>query len=165
MKTTFHYDQEAALSLALKYSDAPDTLRALISRLQITVGAPSVILSPWSDSKHQLKALQMWVEINGYGFPYYGSHNDAEAHAPLAFFDGAAKRERAEKLKAFRDGLLYSLLCSVRCDYYADNDPEEIGLNPDSIKDMAKFNEIREHTRNLRAALKLTAEELNSLPS
>jgi hypothetical protein len=167
MKTTFEYDYEAAVALACKYSDHPETLKALIARLQIEIGPQTVIPSPWcKDSARPLNALHMLVTINAFTFPYYGSHSAAEAFTAASVFHDRQSREKALAARSkFKIGLLHFLLCSIRCDYRADESPEEIGLNPDSIKDMANFNEIREHVRKLRAALRLTSKELESLPS
>jgi len=166
MKTTFEYDYEAAVALACKYSDHPETLKALIARLQIEIGPQTVIPSPWcKGSVRPLNALHMLVTVSGFTFPYYGSHSDAEAFTASVFHDRQSREKALAARSKFKIGLLHSLLCSTRCEYFADESPEEIGLNPDSIKDMAKFNEIREHVRKLRAALRLTSKELESLPS
>jgi hypothetical protein len=166
MKTPFEYDHAAAVSKACEYSEAPDTLRALIARLTIEVGPHTVIPSPWNDSPRPLKALHMFITVEDYTFPYYGSHNDAEAFGGETLgHNPKATKTRIQARKDFKTGLLYSLLCCIGCDYSATySDPEDMGFNRDSIKDMAKWNEIQEHARKLQAALKLTREELESLP-
>jgi hypothetical protein len=172
MKTTFEYDHAAAVEKCCGYSSDPETLRALIARLKIEVGPHTVIPSPWNDSPRPLKALHMLATVEGFTFPYYGSHNDAEtvgADIASLGWNPQEKLKKGEIIKArkdFRDGLLYSLLCCIGCDYSTTySDPEDMGFDRDSIKDMAKWNEIREHARKLQAALKLTREELESLPS
>jgi len=172
MKTIFEYDHAAAVEKACEYSEAPETLRALITRLKIEVGPHTVIPSPWNDSPRPLKALHMLVTVEGFTFPYYGSHNNAETMGASIASLGWTQQENRKKEKVikarkdFKTGLLYSLLCCIRVDYSATNeDPEDMGFNRDSIKDMAKWNEIREHARKLQSALRLTREELESLPS
>ena len=172
MKTTFEYNHAAAVELACGYSENPETLRGLIARLEIEVGPHTVVPSPWNKDT-QLKALHMLVAVNGYAFAYYGSHAEAEAMEVDLFCPGLTpaekQRRKMEKIMArkhFREGLLYSLLANIGGDYSAaSGDPEDIGLDRDSIKDMAKWNEICEHARKLQAALRLTREELESLPS
>jgi len=167
MKTTFSYDTDAATTKACEYSEAPETLRALIARLKIEVGPNTIVPSPWNESPRPLKALHMLVTVEGYTFSYYGSHSDAQA------FTGGLHTSSHTELKAkiaarkdFREGLLYSLLCCIGSDISATQcDPEDMGMNPDSIKDMAKWNEIKEHARKLHAALRLTRDEMESLPS
>ena len=147
MKTPFEYDHAAAVSKACEYSSDPETLRALIERLEITVGPSTVIPSPWNEAaRRPLKALHMLVTVNGYTFPYYGSHNDAEAFEGR-IGTGDHRKALAAALKArkdFKTGLLYSLLCCVGGDYNATHedpeDPEDLGFDRDSIKDMAKWN-------------------------
>lgn len=172
MKTMFEYDHAAAVAKACEYSESPDTLRALIARLKIEVGPHTAIPSPWNeDARRPLRALHMLVTVEGFTFPYYGSHIDAEtmgASVASLGWNPQEKRKKEEIAKArkdFREGLLYSLLCCIGGDYSATySDPEEMGLDRDSIKDMAKWNEICEHARKLQAALRLTREELESLP-
>lgn len=173
MKTTFKYDHAPAVTHACEYSQDPETLRALIARLNIEVGPYTVIPSPWNeDPRRPLKALHMLVTVEGYTFPYYGSHKDAEtmgASIAQLGWNPQEKREKDSIIKArkdFKNGLLYSLLCCIGSDYSATySDPDDLGFDRDSIKDMAKWNEIREHARKLQAALRLTPEELESLPS
>lgn len=173
MKTTFEYDHAAAVEKACEYSENPETLRALIARLKIEVGPHTVIPSPWNgDARRPLKALHMLITVEGFTFPYYGSHNDAETMGANVSALGGSRKEKktlAALLKArkeFKTGLLYSLLYCIGADYSATySDPEDMGFDRDSIKDMAKWNEIREHARKLQAALHLTPEELESLPS
>jgi len=161
MTTTFKYDYEKAVELCCEYSDDPETLRKLIERLKIKVGPSTVIPSPWNDD---LKVLRMIVTVEGYTFPYHGSHNDAMAFHQVQPDWG--DRQIAKQRKEFRNGLLYSILCCVGSDLHTlYEDPEDFGMNSDSIKDMAKWNEIKEHTRKLSSALKLTSEEMESLPS
>ena len=173
MKTTFTYDYEAAVSRACEYSEDPETLRKLIARLEIEVGPHTVIPSPWNgDNRRPLKALHMLVTVNGYTFSYYGSHYDAEAMGTNITTLGWNPQEKRKKdaivkaRKDFRNGLLYLLLSCVRCDCdILHEESEDLGFNSDSIKDMAKWNEIREHARKLQSAIKLSQEELESLPS
>lgn len=173
MKTTFEYDHAAAVSKACEYSEAPETLRALIARLKIEVGPHTVIPSPWNDdTRRPLKALHMLVTVEGFTFPHYGSHNDAETMGANISYLGWNPQEKQKKegivkaRKDFKTGLLYSLLCCIGADYSATySDPEDMGFDRDSIKDMAKFNEILERARKLQSALRLTREELESLPS
>jgi hypothetical protein len=170
MKTTSEYAHAVAVNKACEYSSDPDTLRALIARLNITVGPPTVIPSPWNDgTRRPLKALHMLVTVEGFTFPYYGSHNDAQAFAGESntrYMDRKTIADRIKALKDFKNGLLYSLLCCIGADYSATySDPEDMGFDRDSIKDMAKWNEIREHARKLQAALRLTPQELESLPA
>ena len=175
MKTKFEYNHAAAVELACGYSDNPETLRGLIARLEIEVGPHAVVPSPWYEgTRRQLKALHMLVNVNGYAYPYYGSHAEAEAmEVDLPYMAGWTPAEKHRRKMAkimarkhFREGLLYSLLADIGGDYSAaSGDPEDIGLDRDSIKDMAKWNEICEHARKLQAALRLTREELESLPS
>jgi hypothetical protein len=159
MKAPFEYNHPAAVDLCCQYSESPETLRTLIERINIEVGSPTVVPSPWRGDR-QLNALHMLVTVNGYTFPYYGSHNDAKA------FTGDFTLSRMRDRKRFYNDLLYSLLCCIGFEYSAAlGDMEDMGMNPDSIKDVAKWNEIKEHARKLRSALRLTSEEWASLPS
>jgi len=164
MKTTFNYDYEAAKELCFEYSDDKKTLGKLIKRLNICVGPPTVIPSPWNED---LKALHMIVTIGKLSFAYHGSHVDAMTQTPAVDrWDRSDIRKRKKASKAFKDGLLYSILCSIRSDYYIlYEDMEDLGYNPDSIKDVANWNKAKEHAQKLRSELNLTEEELQSLPS
>lgn len=169
MKTNFSYDYEKALSLCCQYSENPDKLKSLLAcgRLKIEANRGPVMPSPFNDSGRKLNALFYQVTVNGYGFPFYGSHNDAGAfsqHTPFTGFKDAKKI--AEKRRTVNDGFLYSILCCIKSDLTCfEYDPEDLGYDPDSIRDMAKWNEGKEHSRKLRAALGLTAEEVEALPS
>jgi hypothetical protein len=108
----------------------------------------------------------MIVTVEGYSFPFHASHKDAElfglSHPPF----GKEARQLADGRKKFRDGLLYSILCCIACDISAAyGDPEDMGFNPDSIKDVAAWNELKDHARKLSQACRFTQEELASLPS
>jgi hypothetical protein len=169
MKTPFEYDHAAAVAKCCEYSNDPDTLRKLIDRINVEVGPATVIPSPWNDdARRPLKALHMIVTVEGYSFPYYGSHMDAEAFAGRIDPTKDHHKAVAASMKArkdFKTSLMYSLLCCIGCDYSATySDPEDMGFDRDSIKDMSKWNDIREHARKLQAALRLTREELESLP-
>lgn len=152
---------ENSIALALQYSDDAPTLAALIARLNITASSPVVIPTPWNDG---LQALLYVVTVEGYTFNYYGSHNDAQTmKAAPNIRDTKAHREATKKRV---DGLLYSLLCCFSCDLsLLHSDPEDLGFDSDSIKEMAKYNEAKEHARKLSAALKLSQAELASLPA
>jgi len=172
MKIPFEYDHEAAVAKCCEYSDNPEALKKLIARLSIEVGPYTVIPSPWNDSPRPLKALHMLVTVEGFTFPYYGCHNDAETMGTdlsRLGWNNDEKKRKDQILKArkdFKNNLLYSLLCCISCDYSATcGDLEDMGFNRDSIKDMAKWNEILDHARKLQNALRLTREELESLPS
>lgn len=162
MKAPFEYDYAAAIALCKQYSDNPELLEKVIQKLEISVGPSTVIPSPWQD---KYKALHMIVTVNGFVFPYHGSHNDAQLFdQKVAPFEKGFKKT-IEARKNFRNGLLYSLLCWIKTDLYAINsDPEDFGFNEDSIKDIAKWNEIREHARKLSQVLKLSSEEIDALP-
>ena len=148
MKTTFHYDLEAAIAQCCGYSDSPETLKSLIARLDISVGAHTVIPSPWNRGIKEMKALHMMVTTNGYSFAYHGSHVDAEAMGSSPVVLGAQLRERKRARDAFRNNLLYSILCCVKSDLCVlDESPEDLGYNSDSIVDMAKWNEIKAHAK------------------
>jgi hypothetical protein len=167
MKAPFEYDHAAAVALCKKYSSDPGTLDALLARLNISVGPHTVIPSPWNGSPARpLLALHMVITMEGYGFPFHASHNDAELfNLSQSPFGKEARRIAAER-KKFRDGLLYSILCCVACDISAAyGDPEDMGFNHDSIKDMAAWNELKDHARKLSQACRFTPAELASLPS
>lgn len=158
---------DAAIALCLKYSEDPATLTTLIERLNITATAPTVIPSPWAEG---LQALHYRVTVEGYAFSFHGSHADAQTmqlpshNGDFARYRTRLREHRLAKQKA-TEGLLYSLLCCISGDLATlHSDPEELGYNPDSIKDMANWNTAKEHARKLSQALKLTHAELASLP-
>lgn len=156
MKTNFKYDETKALSICEEYSEDFDTLLKLIERLKIEINQVGIIPSPWNDD---LKALLYMVTVGGLTFKFYGSHADAVAN-------NEKWPNRDKRIRLRNNQVLYSVLCCIRSDYYTlYEDPEDIGLDPDSIKDMAKWNEIKEHARKLQKHLKLTDKELESLPS
>jgi len=170
MKAPFEYDHPAAVALCKQYSDDPETLETLVSRLKISVGPHTVMPSPWNDNPARpLLALHMIVTVNGYSFPYHASHNDAELFSPRLIgreIRGNDGRKIIAGRKKFRDGLLYSILCCVACDISAANgDIDDMGFNPDSIKDVAAWNELKDHARKLSQACRFTTKELASLPS
>lgn len=173
MKITlpFEIEIEITIAKACEYSKNPETLRKLLERLEISVGHFSVVPSKW-DEKRKLKALHMVVTVNGYCFDYYGSHNDAETmgqNLNELRWNKDYKKEIAtlkKRKQDFKESLLYSILCCIGCDYSLYfSEPEEFGMDSDSIKDMAKWNEWKKHSSELRKALRLTNEELQSLPS
>ena len=155
----FPYDHSAALALCEQSSDDPKTLHKLLDRLDISVTDTTVAPSPWKDG---LLCWRMIVTVNGHSFPYHGSHHDAQAFDPTtAHGDGM----KARRVKA-RNGLLYSILCCIGADLSVlESDPEDMGMNPDSIADTAKWNEWNAHARKLSKALRLSDAERNSLPS
>lgn len=159
----FKYDNESAIDLCLKYSEDPDTLLSLIDRIKVEVTGGTVIPSPWNNDGRKLESLQFYVTVCGYSFPYYGSHNDAQAWKAETDYRKIAKQ--AKERKSVKNGLLYSVLTCIACDLdLVYSEPEDIGFTPDSIKDMAKWNECKEHARKLQSALKLTNKERDALP-
>jgi hypothetical protein len=162
IKSNFNIDKSKAWAICAEYSDDPEALLALINRLEIEINKIRIESSPWSDG---MLCVKHSVTINDFTFPYYGSHADAEA------WEAARTRFSTKtriKLNEVKNSILYSVLACVRNDYMCDNyhtSMDDFGYNPDSIKDNAKWMEIVEHARSLQAALRLTEEELNSLPS
>lgn len=170
----FLFNADAAIAQCEEYSERPETLRGMIEseRLKVHASIVGVIPSPWNDGDLRLKALQYTITLNGYTFPFYGSHNDATIYA-RGWRDIHTNRISAQKNYAItkreklklRDGWLYSVLACIGSDLYcAECDPEDIGLDSDSIKDMAKWNEIKEHSHKLRQALRLSSHEMGALP-
>lgn len=163
MKTPFEYDHDKALELCKQYSDNPSLLEKVIEKIKITVGAMTVIPSPW---RHDYKALHMFVTVNDFTFPFHASHNDAQAMEGITWQNFKNKEKVIKARKDFKNGLLYSLLCCIKSDLsLMYSEPEDLGLDSDSISDMAGWNESKEHARKLSQALRLTSEELESLPS
>lgn len=169
-KANFKYNADKAVGLCLEYSDDKETLRKLIDRLSISINLVQILeRSPWNEG---YKAVLYSVEIEGLRFDYYGSHADAEAlQREYSWSDARngkktlTRRQIQAKKQDVRNGMLYSVLCSIRCDYWLiDEEPEDLGYNRDSIKDMANWNKAIEHCKQLRHYLKLSEKELNSLP-
>jgi len=163
MNAPFEYDYQAAVDLCKEYSDNPELLESVIKKLKIDVGPLTIVPSPFQEN---LKALQMRVVVNGISFCFNASHNDAMLRKKIISGDWRERTKFKREWEKFRNGLLYSLLCCIKSDITAAwNDPEELGINPDSIKDMAEWNRIKEHSKKLFQGLKLTQEEIDSLPS
>ncbi len=159
----FPHNKAKALDLCKEYSSDPSILESLLDRLNIKVQRLRVIPGKW-DKK--LKSLLYSVTVEGFTFNYYGSHHDAELIESIQDPECRQRRCNVRKLKNMNDGVLYDILCSIGCDYsICESDPEDLGMNPDSIKDMASWNEIKEHSKQLRSALKLSDAEVESLPS
>lgn len=160
---------EKQIAKALEYSDAPEVLEGLLkTRLDIKWVRVGAIPSPWAGDE-KLKALLYTVTLNGYSFPFYGSHVDAETVRDAAPGHGSYEfkslRKRAKAMNDLRDGVLYSLLCCIRSDYTLGfDDMEDLGMDPDSINDVAKWKEWKIHSEQLRKVLPLSDSELNSLP-
>jgi hypothetical protein len=161
---SYTFITDESIEKCIEYSSNPELLRAMIPRLSIKISNPTVVKSKLGNEK-KLKSLHVDVSVNGYEFDFWGSHNDAVGFGSSQIGDWRDMKKTIKTRKEIANGLLYSVLCSVKADYYLDQyDPEDIGMNSDSIKDMAKFNEFKLHARALRSALKLTGEELESLP-
>jgi hypothetical protein len=171
MKASFTFDHNKAVELCKKYSDKPEVLEKLIEKWEndfVVEGGTQVMPSTFSKD---LKCLSYHVTIKGFSFPFHGSHHDAMIVSGQNV-DGRdtdywkqVRKNKVEREK-IRDSVMYSILCSIKSDLYILNEePEDIGMNPDSIKDMARWNELKEHARKLSQALKLTSEEMESLPS
>lgn len=159
MKTNFKFNQEKAIKLCKEYSEDFETLKKLIERIDIYIRYIGIIQSPWDKG---MKAVKYEVTVCGFTFPFYGSHNDAE----ILSMTGQDVFKNTKKRSEIRNSVLYSVLCCIGSDYaLTDSEPEDLGMDSDSIKDMAKWNEIKEHSRKLNQALKLTQDELESLPS
>jgi hypothetical protein len=162
IKSNFNIDKVKAWEICAEYSEDPDTLFDLVSRLDIEINKDRIESSPWN---RELLCVKHSVTINGFTFPFYGSHADAEA------WEAARTRfstKNRTKLNDVKNHVPYSVLACLRTDYTCDNyhtSMEDLGYNPDSIKDNAKWAEIVEHARSLQSALRLTEEELNSLPA
>lgn len=139
-----------AKKLCLKYSDAPTIFEAVLDRLRIEFTLFGVIPSTWN---RDFLSVLYRVAVNEYVFDFHSSH-----HHAVSLRNRDKKKSQEHKI-----GMLYSVLCSIRSDYCI-SDPEEIGMNPDSIRDMALWNEIQDHSRKLQRALRLSSDELNSLP-
>lgn len=152
-----------SIAMATSYSDDAPTLAALIDRLNITATEPTVIPSPWNPG---LQALLYVVTVEEFTFNYYGSHSDAQTMATPPYRNPKAWTAHRQAAKKRNEDLLYSILTCFSCDLsVVHSDPEDLGFDPDSIKDMAKWNEAKKHALKLSAALKLSQAELASLPS
>jgi hypothetical protein len=165
MKANFDYNYDTALALCLQYSDEPETLKALLTsgKINITVARGPVIPSPWNDTRRKLNCVLYHVTVNGYGFPFYGSHADAETLTSRGNHQDS--KELSKKRRKINDAFLYSILCCMKLDSQLYGyEPEDFGYSSDSIKDMAKWNEAKAHAHKLCAALGLTNDEVNSLP-
>ena len=165
MKANFDYNYDTALSLCLQYSDEPETLKALLTsgKINVTVTRGPVIPSPWNDTRRKLNCVLYHVTVNGYGFPFYGSHADAETLTSRG--NHRDSKELSKKRRKMNDAFLYSILCCMKLDSQLYGyEPEDFGYSSDSIKDMAKWNEGKAHAHKLCAALGLTNDEVNSLP-
>ena len=170
MKASFAFNHDKAVELCKEYSDKPEVLEELIKEWGddfIIEGGTQVIPSSFSKD---LKCLVYYVTINGFTFPFHGSHHDTMivSGANIDHYDSnrwkQIQKNKIER-KKIRDSIMYSLLCCIKSDLYILNEePEDIGMNPDSIKDMARWNELKEYARNLSQALKLTSEQMESLP-
>ena len=152
-----------SIDKACEYSDSPELLRKLITedRFKLRATRVGVVPSTWHEGH---KALQYQVKVGDYSFPFWGSHNDALA---LEGVEGPFRplRKRVLQVKEVNQSVLYSLLCCIRSDYFlGQEEPENLGMDSDSIKDMAKWNEWKEHSKKLRNILRLTDEELEALP-
>ncbi len=166
MKTNFKCDSVKAMALACEYSDAPDLLESLLTgeRLKLEVNQVGIIPSPWDNGGRKLNCVMYNVTVNGFTFPFYGSHADSEALT----IDRSARGGMTKMIKsrnAVRDGVLYSVLCCIRSEAECyEYEPEDLGMNSDSIRDMAKWNEGKAQGRKIRAAIALNESEFNSLP-
>lgn len=160
----------AAMALCAQYSDDPEFFAALMGSLKVEATcwgpAPSTF-----EGRGPLLSLECTVTIRRDGrkveFTFHGSHVDALAWMGL---NGAQQPLPAHKARDARAQLgrrlLYSILSCVRSDYdLVDYSPDDFGYNDDSIKDMAQWAKACAHCRALRACLRLTHKELESLPS
>jgi hypothetical protein len=163
IKANFKFDEAKAVELCLEYSDAPETLKSVLEKIELEVNRVGVRTSPWGDRK--LNCLEYRVILNGFEFPFYGSHNDAEAFSDDILWN----KRRSTVLRRRRkvnNGVMYSVISCVQSEIGCLHlEPEDIGMDSDSIKDVAKWSEMKEHARALSQALRLSSEELESLPS
>lgn len=169
MNTNFKYDHQKAINLCKEYSENPDLLEKLIEKWgkNLTIIRRNVTRSPWQNNLNKkMLCVPYDVTLFDYSFTFYGSHRDAEVLKPNRTdwnwkLRHIAKRECAK----INYSVLYSILSCISSDISVLHcEPEDLGWNSDSIKDMAKWNEAKEHARKLQQVLKLTNDELNCLP-
>ena len=134
----------------LEYSEYPEKLQKWLdsynTNLSITI--VGTIPSPFSEGH---RSLLHTVVLNGYSFPFYGSHNDAIDHKKR-------KEWHAKKPPTLaKANTLYNVLCSIRGEYYIpeffDEFCDEFGYDVDSIKSQDTHRDCLKHSRNLRRVL------------
>lgn len=162
----YEFDKGKAFELCAEYSDNAELLKELIEDLKLTITYEGVNLrSNWNPAYMSV----CWrVNLNGFEFDFYGSHRDAEILNvnPHEMRNSEKEKNRKER-REICNGILYSVLCSVKCDLYLlESEPEDLGFDSDSIKDMAKWNEAIKHAKGLRNALcGVSQEQIDALPS
>lgn len=169
MNTNFKFDEQKAIDLCKEYSNSPDLLEKLIEKLDknLTILRQNITTSPWqNNSNKKMLCVPYSVTVFDYSFTFYGSHHDAEIlQTNNMDWDWKLRHTVKKERTKINDSVLYSVLCCICSDISVLHcDPEDLGWNSDSIKDMAKWNEAREHARKLQQALKLTNDELYCLP-
>lgn len=174
-----------------EYSDEPDQLKELLNRIQFVVRISEPKRSEWGEN---LLSLPMVVQLSRGGkqieFNYFGSHNDAMnfmsvsrykeitdspyskghfmKHFGKDIFDSSFKLSNRQKLgkREFIKNLKYSILCSIRCDFFIDPSfqawCDELGYDSDSIKVRQTFENCFAHSQKLMNIFKF--DDMDCLP-
>lgn len=152
------------------YSDDPVVLRLLLADITVTATRIDVVPSPWESQGRRYDALAYAVTVQRSGrvfdYTHFASHVDAQLYKDNAIQRHGGLSKLCKALQAHIIGLPYDILCCIAADYsITDCEPEDMGMSSDSIRDMAKWGEMRAHSKKLQQCLRLTREELASLPA
>lgn len=163
--------ENEALELALEYSEDPDKLKKIIKGLQISIKFNGVTKHFESDAEERLvgnfeiykEEGQKFIDFD-FGF----SLSDTYAHFPQLDpkFNNRKINRNKEAIK-FNNGLLYSVLCSIRSDFYISDTFADFcldfGYNEDSRSAHSVFERCLDHKRLLQTIF--TEDEVECFPS
>lgn len=153
-----------AIDKAAEYSEAPDTLRKLIASLSIGFQCMGPKADAFNEGTDRGPMLHWRIHLTRKGAPYvfdfFGSINDCKT------WQGASNVKGREQV---REGMLYSVLCSIGCEYDTpttfDDFCAEYGYDNDSRKAYNLWERCAIHAKQLRECLDLSDAERFALPS
>jgi hypothetical protein len=159
-----------ATQLALDYSENPKALRAIIQELdfEIFASGPHPFFIDDTDARVVLDVtVRRASRPMALSFSFGMSLRDTWALTGQDVFAGRSMYKCIDDKKAVHNGLLYSLLCTIRCESYCPTKFKdfcgEYGYSDDSIRAKETWEKLLAMSTDVQAFF--TRDEIDALPS
>ena len=171
---------DVSINKAVEYSDEPETLKELISKLDVKLELTGIKKHFNNDKEERLTGVFQISFDSGYitSFDFGFSMNDTEIFLPLQ--DGRYKGKlidmpggykerslRRQDEKNFLNDLLYTVLCSIKSDSYCnipfDSFCDEYGYNTYSISAKTIWEKCNKIAYDINRSF--TEEQISCMPS
>lgn len=157
-----------SITLCLEYSENPEALKKWIEETEIKIENVRFGPMPFDDDRCVSRCI-VAVNLEGETFDFGMSIHDTDILQTQATFGNGELYKLHGARKKVYQGLLYSILCSVRSESTIPNNfrdfCDELGYDFDSRKALRLFERCDEHARMLRDDCGINEEIVEFLPS